>query len=160
MKLTSTIWYDTNSEPPKNYIWYKDGKHWAYNDETKSWEETVIDEGVYTRIDGLEERITALEELIPENVPKTIIANGTYFEDAGGQEFLSVGPIYEELIENAKRGGISLVKYTEPSFDYEAVAQVITSITAGGSLWAYVIDVDQSATPGVMAIVKVVEEQA
>lgn len=37
--LKKTIWYDTNSEPPKNYIWIKaDGKAYEYNNSTRSWE--------------------------------------------------------------------------------------------------------------------------
>lgn len=39
--LKKTIWYDTNSEPPKNYIWMKaDGKAYEYNVGTKQWEES------------------------------------------------------------------------------------------------------------------------
>ena len=39
--LKRTIWYDTDSEPPKNYIWIKaDGKAYEYNAGTKQWEES------------------------------------------------------------------------------------------------------------------------
>ena len=104
---------------------------------------------------GLPQILESIVGLIPENVPETIIVNGTY-ETEGGVNVLKVGPIYEDLIENAKRGGCSLVKYIEPEIDAEVVVQVITSITKNGSLWAYAIDVDP--TSDVMSIIKIIEE--
>lgn len=40
-EVKKIIWYDVNSEPPKNYVWVKaDGKAYEYNTNTKQWEES------------------------------------------------------------------------------------------------------------------------
>ena len=39
MNPTKKIWYDENSEPPKNYIWVKNGIIWQFNKYLRKWVE-------------------------------------------------------------------------------------------------------------------------
>lgn len=40
--ITKTIVWDSNSEPPKNYIWVKDNITYEYNPTTRKWKESDV----------------------------------------------------------------------------------------------------------------------
>lgn len=43
MKLLDTIWYDMNSEPPKNYLWLKNDGFYQYSTSSKQWEHAEME---------------------------------------------------------------------------------------------------------------------
>lgn len=45
MNPTKKIWYDENSEPPKNYIWVKNNKQYKFSVSERRWKEITSDDG-------------------------------------------------------------------------------------------------------------------
>lgn len=41
MNPIKKIWYDNNSEPPKNYIWVKDDKPYEFDVVSRNWKEVA-----------------------------------------------------------------------------------------------------------------------
>lgn len=125
MSLTTKIWYDENSEPPKNYIWSKGGKLFKYVD--GQWKEISRNDA-----DGGGSDIQIVE-LTCDHIPATgtlsasdlekldsdnclLIMNGKYFY----KTFSSDGGIdYKQIGLTTVLGGVRSIYFTASKPDGE-----------------------------------------
>lgn len=111
--LKKTIWYDTNSEPPKNYIWMKaDGKAYEYNVGTKQWEESK---------EFSNASLDMFNEMTEEEKAQVRKDLGLYYEEPGTEE---------KTVGYPDAGSVSTISgYTKLSDDNPTQDDIIKVIT-------------------------------
>lgn len=125
MSLTTKIWYDENSEPPKNYIWSKGGKLFKYvdgqwkeisrNDADGGGSDIQIVELTYDHLPATGTLSASdLEKLDGDNC--LLVMNGKYFR----KTFSSDGGIdYKEIGLTTVLGGVRSIYFTASKPDGE-----------------------------------------
>ena len=122
MSATKKIWYDENSEPPKNYIWSKGGKLFKYID--GQWKE-ISENGSDSDIQIVEltyDHLPATGTLSASDIEKLdsdnclLIINGRYFYKTYGA---NSGFDYHEIGLTKVLGGLRSIYFTASKPDGE-----------------------------------------